>query len=156
MRRLVDALQNWDFRICGVFLIDSQFVVDASKFFSGVMSALSTMVQLEIPHVNIMSKMDLLDGRTKIQVERLLKTHVIFSKVSLCALTLWSVVRVHPQLNFHFSLIYIRSPTVTTFLCHLLEFSWKHAKIFATTAGDRVAELEKVATQRQLATDSDS
>ena len=70
MRRLVDTLQSWDFRICGVFLIDSQFIVDAAKFFSGAMSALSTMVQLEIPHINIMSKMDLLDKRGQSQVER--------------------------------------------------------------------------------------
>ena len=70
MRRLVDTLQSWDFRICGVFLIDSQFIVDAAKFFSGAMSALSTMVQLEIPHINIMSKMDLLDKRGQSQIER--------------------------------------------------------------------------------------
>ena len=70
MRRLVDTLQSWDFRICGIFLIDSQFIVDAGKFFSGVMSALSTMVQLEMPHINIMSKMDLLDKRDQSQIER--------------------------------------------------------------------------------------
>ena len=70
MRRLTDALQSWDFRICGTFLVDSQFIVDASKFFSGVLSALSTMVQLEVPHVNVMSKMDLLDSRAKRQIER--------------------------------------------------------------------------------------
>ena len=70
MRHLVDKLNDWDFRICGVFLIDSQFIVDASKFFSGVMSALSTMVQLEVPHINVMSKMDLLDKRAKQQIER--------------------------------------------------------------------------------------
>lgn len=70
MRRLVDTLQAWDFSICGVFLIDSQFMVDAGKFFSGAMSALSTMVQLEIPHTNVMSKMDLLDKRSHSQIER--------------------------------------------------------------------------------------
>ena len=31
----------------------------STKYFSGVLSAMSTMVQLEIPHVNVMSKMDL-------------------------------------------------------------------------------------------------
>lgn len=76
MRRLVDTLQNWDFRLCGVFLIDSQFLVDASKFFSGVMSALSAMVQLEIPHVNVMSKMDLLDAKSLQKIERFLDPDV--------------------------------------------------------------------------------
>uniref|UniRef100_A0A1E1XCX4 GPN-loop GTPase 3 n=1 Tax=Amblyomma aureolatum TaxID=187763 RepID=A0A1E1XCX4_9ACAR len=68
MKRLVQTLETWDFRICGVFLIDSQFLVDTSKFFSGVLSALAAMVNFEIPHVNVITKMDLLNkaGRRKI------------------------------------------------------------------------------------------
>ncbi|XP_002736815.1 GPN-loop GTPase 3-like [Saccoglossus kowalevskii] len=69
MRQLVDQLQSWDFRVCGVFLIDSQFLVETSKFFSGILSALSAMVNLEIPHINVMSKMDLLSGQAKKDVE---------------------------------------------------------------------------------------
>lgn len=69
MKRIIDALQGWDFRVCGVFLVDAQFLVDASKFFSGIISALSAMVQLEIPHVNVMSKMDLLDKKSLESIE---------------------------------------------------------------------------------------
>ncbi|XP_071482232.1 GPN-loop GTPase 3-like [Diadema antillarum] len=72
MRQLVDTLRSWDFRICGVFLIDAQFMVDTAKFFSGMLSALSTMVNLEIPHINIMSKMDLLNAASKKNIERFL------------------------------------------------------------------------------------
>lgn len=72
MRTLVQTLHTWDFRVCGIFIIDAQFLVDAAKFFSGIMSALSAMVQLEIPHVNIMSKMDLLDHRSLDAVDRYL------------------------------------------------------------------------------------
>uniref|UniRef100_A0A3B3CRL7 GPN-loop GTPase 3 n=1 Tax=Oryzias melastigma TaxID=30732 RepID=A0A3B3CRL7_ORYME len=60
MRQLVEQLQQWEFRVCGVFLVDSQFMVESFKFISGVMAALSAMVSLEIPQVNIMTKMDLL------------------------------------------------------------------------------------------------
>ena len=35
-------------------------MVDGATFLSGTMSALSVMVNLEIPHVNILSKIDLL------------------------------------------------------------------------------------------------
>jgi hypothetical protein len=42
-----------------VYLIESQFMEDKYKFFSGVMSAMSAMVNLEIPWINVMSKMDL-------------------------------------------------------------------------------------------------
>uniref|UniRef100_L7M860 GPN-loop GTPase 3 n=1 Tax=Rhipicephalus pulchellus TaxID=72859 RepID=L7M860_RHIPC len=68
MTRLVRTLEAWEFRVCGVFLIDSQFLVDTSKFFSGVLSALAAMVNFEIPHVNVITKMDLLNraGRRKI------------------------------------------------------------------------------------------
>ena len=40
MRQLVDKLQSWDFRMCGIFLIDAQFLVDTPKFFSGKFFAL--------------------------------------------------------------------------------------------------------------------
>jgi hypothetical protein len=36
-----------------------QFAVDASKFLSACMQCLSTMVMLELPHINVLSKMDL-------------------------------------------------------------------------------------------------
>lgn len=62
MRQLVDVLHSMDYRVCGVYLLDSQFIEDTSKFFAGVMSAMSAMVQLEIPHINVLSKMDLLKG----------------------------------------------------------------------------------------------
>lgn len=70
MRQLVQTLQQWDFRVCGVFLIDSQFVVDCSKYFAGVLSALAAMIQLEIPHINVMSKMDLLNKKQLKEVDR--------------------------------------------------------------------------------------
>ena len=47
------------FRVCGVFLIDSHFMVDGGKFISGAMAALSVMVNLEVPHVNVLSKVNL-------------------------------------------------------------------------------------------------
>jgi len=48
MRQFVDHLRSLNFYICGVFLVDAQFLIDASKFASGVLSALSTMVHLEV------------------------------------------------------------------------------------------------------------
>lgn len=31
MRQLVERLQQWEFRVCGVFLVDSQFMVESFK-----------------------------------------------------------------------------------------------------------------------------
>ncbi|CAL8276500.1 unnamed protein product [Merluccius merluccius] len=72
MKQLVEQLQQWEFRVCGVFLVDSQFMVETFKFISGVMAALSAMVSLEIPQVNIMTKMDLLSPKAKKEIEKYL------------------------------------------------------------------------------------
>lgn len=73
MRRLITMLQNLNFHICGVFLIDSQFMVDGPKFLSGTVAALSVMVNLELPHVNILSKMDLLSKSARKQLDKYLE-----------------------------------------------------------------------------------
>ena len=62
MKRVCEALERWNMRICGVYCLESQFIEDKYKYFSGVMSAMSAMVNMEIPHVNIMTKMDLIEG----------------------------------------------------------------------------------------------
>jgi hypothetical protein len=79
MRQLVDTLQAWSFRVGGVFLIDSQFMVESSKFFSGVLTALSTMITLEIPHINVLSKVDLLSKDSRKAIDRYLEpdTHLL-------------------------------------------------------------------------------
>lgn len=61
MRQLVDALQRWDFRICGVYCLDISFISDTPKYIAGTLTALSAMIQLELPHVNVLTKCDLID-----------------------------------------------------------------------------------------------
>ena len=43
--------------------IDSLFIADANKFISGVLCSLSAMVQLELPHINVLTKCDLVDEK---------------------------------------------------------------------------------------------
>lgn len=75
MKQLVHSLHSWDFHVCGVFIVDAQFLIDAAKFFSGVTAALSAMVQMEVPFVNVMSKMDLLSQENSDKLERYLTPH---------------------------------------------------------------------------------
>lgn len=35
MRNFVDHLQMWGYRVCGVYLIDSQYITDPAKFIAG-------------------------------------------------------------------------------------------------------------------------
>lgn len=83
MRKLVDLLQAMDFRVCGVYLMDVQFMVDGGKFLSGTMAALTTMVNIEISHVNVLTKMDLLSKSARNQIDRYLDPdpHVLLSDI---------------------------------------------------------------------------
>ncbi|KAK5092881.1 hypothetical protein LTR70_006013 [Exophiala xenobiotica] len=49
--------------LCAAYLLEATFVVDKAKFFAGTLSAMSAMIMMELPHVNILSKMDLLKGQ---------------------------------------------------------------------------------------------
>ncbi|XP_006828450.2 GPN-loop GTPase 3 isoform X2 [Amborella trichopoda] len=63
LRNFVDELRRRSFNVCAVYLLDSQFMTDVTKYISGCMASLSAMVQLELPHVNILSKMDLVTNK---------------------------------------------------------------------------------------------
>uniref|UniRef100_A0A6G3MH05 GPN-loop GTPase 3 n=1 Tax=Henneguya salminicola TaxID=69463 RepID=A0A6G3MH05_HENSL len=68
-RILLEHLKYNDFNVCAMYMIDSQFMVDPCKFIGGVVSALSAMVMFEVPHVNILTKIDLLDETMKSKLE---------------------------------------------------------------------------------------
>ncbi|EFO18992.2 GPN-loop GTPase 3 [Loa loa] len=74
MRQIVNALKSWDFNICSVFLLDTQFVLDYDKFLGGALTTLSAMVAMEVPAVNVLSKVDLLSNRNKELLETFLET----------------------------------------------------------------------------------
>lgn len=72
-RQLVELLTSWNFRVASVFLLDSQFMIDGAKFLSGTMAALSVMVNMELPHINVLSKMDLLSKSARNQLDKYLE-----------------------------------------------------------------------------------
>lgn len=60
--------------LCAAYLLESTFIIDRAKFFAGTLSAMSAMIMLEIPHVNILSKMDLVKASVpKRQLKRFLE-----------------------------------------------------------------------------------
>ncbi|EIW70188.1 hypothetical protein TREMEDRAFT_61949 [Tremella mesenterica DSM 1558] len=68
-----------NFRVSACYLLDSQFMQDKSKFFAGVMSAMSCMLALGVSMLCVMSKMDLVKdkkGRFGGQVGRFLENDV--------------------------------------------------------------------------------
>lgn len=83
-KKLVDLLQSWNFRVASVFLIDSQFMIDGAKFLSGTMAALSVMANMELPHINVLSKMDLLSKSARGQLDKYLEpdAHALLGQVA--------------------------------------------------------------------------
>mmetsp|Transcript_3927 Transcript_3927/g.4266 ORF Transcript_3927/g.4266 Transcript_3927/m.4266 type:complete len:302 (-) Transcript_3927:288-1193(-) len=71
MKRIVDQMSVWGFgsSMVSVFIVDATFVCDAPKFISGALLSLSAMVSIELPHVNVLSKCDLVDTE---RVEKIL------------------------------------------------------------------------------------
>lgn len=60
MTRIIETFRSADYKVCSLYLLESLFLNDVGKFFAGVLTATSAMLQLGIPHINILSKMDLL------------------------------------------------------------------------------------------------
>lgn len=47
-------------------LVDSHYCADPAKFISVLCTSLSTMLHVELPHVNVLSKMDLMEQYGKL------------------------------------------------------------------------------------------
>ena len=73
MKGVIETMSMWGFsRMASVFLVDASFVCDAPKFISGSLLSLSAMIALELPHINILSKCDLVDDD---KIEDILDVH---------------------------------------------------------------------------------
>lgn len=71
---IVKHLQrSLNFNLCATYMIEAPFIVDLLKFFSGALSAMLAMILLELPHINVLSKVDLIkDEYSRKQLKRFL------------------------------------------------------------------------------------
>ena len=53
-------------QLAAVHLVDSHYCSDPGRFVSVLLTSLSTMLQLELPHVNVLSKVDLMQHYGKL------------------------------------------------------------------------------------------
>ncbi|KXJ86135.1 GPN-loop GTPase 3 like protein [Microdochium bolleyi] len=63
--RFLTRSGSLDIRLCAAYLLEATFVVDRAKYFAGTLSAMSAMIMLEVPHINILSKMDLVKDQVR-------------------------------------------------------------------------------------------
>lgn len=67
MQRFVGFLQKQcSYSVCAIYLLDSLFITDSTRFISGTLMCLSAMIQLELPHMNILTKCDLIPNKKQL------------------------------------------------------------------------------------------
>ena len=59
-QEIIDHLTSQDVRLTCVNLVDSHHCSDAGKFVSVCLTSLTSMLQIALPHVNLLSKVTLL------------------------------------------------------------------------------------------------
>ena len=62
-----DLTRELNLRLCAVHLVDSFHCADPAQFISVVFVSLASMLRIELPHVNVLSKIDLLESRGELQ-----------------------------------------------------------------------------------------
>jgi GPN-loop GTPase len=65
LNRVTEKLTAWGYNVCVVCLLDSNFITDSSRFISGTLTCLAAMMQLALPHINVLTKCDLLEDKKK-------------------------------------------------------------------------------------------
>ncbi|KAN0094664.1 Conserved hypothetical ATP binding domain containing protein [Tylopilus felleus] len=60
LKRIIQTISRSGFRLAAVHLCDAHYVTDAAKYVSVLLLSLRTMLQLELPHINVLSKIDIL------------------------------------------------------------------------------------------------
>ena len=63
LRTLIDYMKSGGWNVCAVYCLDSHFITDSSKFIAGCFQAMSAMVALEVPHLNVLTKVDLMPDK---------------------------------------------------------------------------------------------
>lgn len=53
---IFEKLQKLGYHLCAVHMVDSHYCSDPTKFISTLLLSLSTMLQLGLPHINVLSK----------------------------------------------------------------------------------------------------
>jgi len=67
MKNIIKSLRRNGMNILSVFCLDSTFLTEQSKFVSGCTLSLATMIQLELPHITVLTKADLINDKSVLE-----------------------------------------------------------------------------------------
>lgn len=59
--KFIKLFEGKNYQVMSLYLMDSHFICDSFKYFSALLNATITMLNLGIPHLNIITKMDLME-----------------------------------------------------------------------------------------------
>lgn len=100
MRNIFEKLNKFGYHLCTVHLIDSHFCSDPHKYISALLLSLNTMLQMGLPHVNVLSKADQIKGhQSKLLFGLDYYTEVLDLKFLLEALDSSSEFKKYKKLN---------------------------------------------------------
>jgi GTPase SAR1 family protein len=66
VKNIVLQLENTGFRLCSLHLVDSHYCSDPGKYIACLLTSLTTMLHINLPHINILSKIDLVEKYGKL------------------------------------------------------------------------------------------
>jgi hypothetical protein len=58
MKNIFSKLEKLGYKLCAVHLVDSHYCSEPHKFISALLLSLHTMLQMGLPHINVLSKAD--------------------------------------------------------------------------------------------------
>jgi len=69
MTKITEKIKSWGYNLCAVFCVDaSTSWSQANNFIANSMVSLSTMTQIELPHLNILTKCDLIEDKKALDI----------------------------------------------------------------------------------------
>jgi GTPase SAR1 family protein len=118
MQNIFAQLQKWQYSVATVHLVDAHHCCDASKFISVLMLSLSTMINLGLPHVNILSKIDLVHQYGKLGVYDMIffrfQYRIVSYKISISQRSDWTITpRLVTWTTWSTNLIKMHLPSIT-------------------------------------------
>jgi len=69
LKNILDTMTNkWNYRLTAIQLVDAHLCADPAKYLGALLLSLETMLHLELPQVNILSKYDLIEQYGKLEM----------------------------------------------------------------------------------------
>ena len=85
--------------LCAVHLVDAHYCSDPSKFVAVCLTALNAMLRIELPHINVLSKADLIEKYGKLDFNIDFYTEVLNLKYLIEKMPNDPFVKKHKKLN---------------------------------------------------------